>query len=357
MQSGIKDLFELTNTDVLLLRTTKYLQDPTFLYLTGLDPNRFDQNLVIIPKNKPRPILVVHESERKESQGLGVEVLGVKNQKEMLQKIKPLLQNKKVGIHYEIYPYNRVLALRKNFKPKKIVDISKAIGVLRQKKTPQELQKIKTACKITLEIFEQIPQLIKKYPTETALSEKLADLARQNNCGLSYPPIVATGKNAACPHHYPTRQKIQSNNFLLIDYGVSYQGYCADISRTFFVGNPSEEDRWNYWVVWQAQQAVMKMLAPGIVASEPYKVADRIIFSATKHHIPHALGHGIGLDVHDYPTRLAIDEKWILEKNNVLAIEPALYTKKFGIRIEDDVVVTENKNRPLTKAPSELICL
>ncbi|MDO8624821.1 MAG: Xaa-Pro peptidase family protein, partial [Candidatus Diapherotrites archaeon] len=222
-------------------------------------------------------------------------------------------------------------------------------------KTQSEIKKIKTACDITLEILDRLPQLLKRHKTERRLADALCRAARDNDCGLAYPPIVASGPHSGVPHHWPQEKRIRHNRILLIDFGVRYNGYCADLTRTYFLGRPSDQLKWEYWAVGQAKQKAFEAAKAGTNAHELYAIANNFLKKSIRQEIPHALGHGIGLQVHDYPTRLAIDEKWTLQDGQCLTLEPAFYTKKYGIRIEDDFYIQNGSAKWFTGAPDELL--
>ncbi|MDO8624692.1 MAG: aminopeptidase P family N-terminal domain-containing protein, partial [Candidatus Diapherotrites archaeon] len=185
MANRFSKLFAETGCDVVLLRNTPYTRDPNFGYASGLDQERFDSNLLILEKNKSKPALVLSSLEHlSPNENKTVSVLRVDSLKSFNALLRKRLRGKKIGIDFEKYSHGRAKALAKNFKPKKIIDIGPAFGKLRAVKTQSEIKKIKTACDITLEILDRLPQLLKRHKTERRLADALCRAARDTDCGL-----------------------------------------------------------------------------------------------------------------------------------------------------------------------------
>ncbi|MFH0954497.1 MAG: Xaa-Pro peptidase family protein [Candidatus Micrarchaeota archaeon] len=356
MRSKIRELFDKTGIDIALIRSFPNASDPNFAYFSGLSQKHYNENLMLLERGK-KPLVfcspLEFDSAKKNRQ---IRAVLLKTRKLFETTVQKKIRRKKAGINFEYYPNLNLKMLRK-FKPKKIINIGKALAELRETKTPSELSKIKKACQITEKTLSQIPKIVKIGMTEEKLAFELEILSRKLGAEeLAFPTIVAFGKNAATPHHESGPTKIQKGNFLLVDFGVKYQNYCSDVSRTFFVGKPTAKQNWAYWVVRQAQQKAFQTILPEKKAVEPFTIADRLLFSQFKQHLPHALGHGLGIKEHDYPARMGPNENWKFKAGQVLTLEPGIYLKnRFGIRIEDDVLVTKTKCHWLTKSPAKLV--
>jgi Xaa-Pro aminopeptidase len=160
----------------------------------------------------------------------------------------------------------------------------------------------------------------------------------------SFPSIVASGKNGATPHHVPTAAKL--SGFVVLDFGIIYRNYCSDITRTVFVGNPSSADRKTYERLLKVQEECIKKVVPGAKFEQIDAFAHKKVGTAMIHRV----GHSLGIDVHDVQPR-----PWTLQAGNIVTIEPGTYHKgKFGIRIEDDILVSNNGSTILTRASKEL---
>lgn len=172
---------------------------------------------------------------------------------------------------------------------------------------------------------------------------------------MSFDTMVLSGPKTASPHGIPGDRKIQQGDFILFDLGVEYNGYCSDITRTVAFGEPTEAQRDIYETVKEAEQCAIDLVRPGVKAMELDKAARDVITKAGYgDYFTHRLGHGLGISVHEYPSITGTND-FILEENMVFTIEPGIYHPDItGVRIEDDVVVTENGVEVLTKFPKEL---
>lgn len=357
MQGKIRELFEKLNVDIILVRSFPHTTDPNFTYFSGLSTHTFHSNWLLLEKNK-KPLVLCSPLERVEKEDLKrVRSITVRSEKQVREFFRKKVHNKKIALDFSFYPHSSFLKLKAILKPKKIVDMTKEVGEARSTKTKEEMQKLQTACKLTRETLERVPDFAKPGKTEKQLALELEFDARKNGAEkLAFQTIVAFGKNGAIPHHSTGKTRIQKGNYLLVDFGIKYKHYSSDLSRTFFVGKPGEEHQWNYWVVWYAQQQAFRQIKPGVEAPIAFQVADQILKKGFGQNLQHALGHGLGIEEHDWPQRIAPREAWRFEANQVLTLEPAVYFKnRFGIRIEDDIVVTKNGSRWLSKAPKELV--
>lgn len=244
--------------------------------------------------------------------------------------------------------------LRKNIDVK-LKTVSNIIEPLRSIKDSTETANIKTASKLAAQAFKQIKKSIKPGITENELAG-LLDLQVRKAGGInSFDTIVAFGANASAPHHQPTARKLKKNDTVLIDFGVKYKGYCCDITRCIAIGNPSKFYKKAYQTVQKAQAAAIKMIKPGVEFKKVDAAAREVISAAGLPVYGHGTGHGLGLEVHEEPV-ISQKTKGRLRPAMVLTIEPAVYIPgKLGIRIEDDILVTEKGCKILTSnCPAQL---
>ena len=173
---------------------------------------------------------------------------------------------------------------------------------------------------------------------------------------MSFETIVLSGARAANPHGMPEDVKIQDNKLLLFDLGVMKNGYASDATRTISIGKPSDFDADIHKIVLEAQMAAMDFVKPGVSALEIDKVARDVITKAGYgEYFVHRLGHGIGMDVHEFPS-IGGSEDIIIEEGMCFSDEPGIYIPgKVGVRIEDCLYVTETGCEPLTKTNKELM--
>ncbi|MER1984888.1 MAG: Xaa-Pro peptidase family protein [Solibacillus sp.] len=239
------------------------------------------------------------------------------------------------------------------------VPISGLIEKIRLIKTPEEINIIKVACEIADAAFTHILDFIKPGITELDVSNELEFFMRkQGATSSSFDTIVASGVRSALPHGVATDKVIERGDFVTLDFGAYYNGYISDITRTIAVGEPSAKLREMYEVVFQAQALALEKVAPGMTGIEADAVARNYL--AAKGYgeaFGHSTGHGIGLEVHEGPL-LSSRTETVLEPNMVVTIEPGVYVPGIGgVRIEDDIVITESGNKVLTHSSKQLIIL
>lgn len=240
---------------------------------------------------------------------------------------------KTIGINQDNITLNELKQLKKSIKAK-YTDISKICSTLRETKTEKEIRIIKRACSITTRILNKCIKNINKFNTEQQIAEFLKSETKKAGCELSWEPVVASGKNAAIPHHVP-KGKLQKG-FCIIDFGLVYKGYNSDMTRTIFLGKPTQKDRELYNLVLKAQEKAIENARPEVPIKKLEKEARKTLGKYSKYFI-HSLGHGIGVHVHELP-RISVNAKGRLKQGMVFTIEPGIYIKgKLGIRIEDDL--------------------
>lgn len=226
------------------------------------------------------------------------------------------------------------------------------------KKTEEEIKKLEIASQIADDCFEYICKNINIGMTEIEVAQIMDDFMIKNGAeGLAFETIVGSGINSAQIHSTPTDKKIEYGDVVLLDFGCKYQGYCSDISRTIFVGNIAEEQKQIYNIVLEAQLVATEKISEGMICNEADALA-RDVIKASGYDFAHALGHGIGTEVHEKPVISPKNDKDILEDNMVFTIEPGIYLEnKFGVRIEDTVVLENGKVRSLNKVTKDIIII
>lgn len=238
-----------------------------------------------------------------------------------------------------------------------LVPYNDELDRLRMVKTNEELECIKEAEHIGDLVFEQILKEIKPGVTELQIAAKIEYLLKMNGAeGISFDPIVASGVNSSMPHAVPSHKKIEIGDFLTMDFGCIYKGYCSDMTRTIVVGKASEKQKEIYNTVLKAQLAVLEQLKAGMQGKKVDAIARDIIYNAGYEGcFGHGLGHSVGLFIHESP-RASMTAEEIIGENMILTVEPGIYVKDFGgVRIEDLVVVTKDGCINFTSSPKELI--
>ncbi|MCI8652368.1 MAG: aminopeptidase P family protein [Angelakisella sp.] len=237
--------------------------------------------------------------------------------------------------------------------------VDSAILELRRIKDRQELDSIRAAQKITDEAFTQILDFITPGKTEQQVATQLEYFMKLGGAECtSFSTICVAGPNSSMPHGVPGTRPVQAGDFLTMDFGCMVNGYCSDMTRTVAVGQPTEEMKKVYHLVLDAQLAALGKIAPGVPCAEVDAAARNLIYGAGYEGcFGHGTGHSLGLEIHEDP-RFSTVSKASCEAGIVMSVEPGIYLSgRFGCRIEDIVVVTENGCEDLTHSPKELIIL
>lgn len=240
-----------------------------------------------------------------------------------------------------------------------ILSGTKDIKELRAVKSPMEIENIKKACEIAEKSLYEILPFIKEGVTELEVKELLVKQFIKNGAsGESFETIVAFSKNSAIPHHQTGTDKLTKNQPVLIDTGAIYNGYASDITRTFFFGTPSEKFVNAYNAVLKANLIAIERIESGISLKDADNVAREYLKSQNlADNFTHSLGHGLGLEIHEYPA-LSPKGEGTLHSDMVFTIEPGVYFDgEFGIRIEDTVMLENGKVKRLFKDEKKLLII
>ena len=230
-----------------------------------------------------------------------------------------------------------------------VLDCASELNLLRVIKSKKELSYIKKACKITQKAYHKVIKTIKIGESELDIKKRLEDtLFALGADGLAFDTIVAFGKNSAIPHHVSGKTKLKENSVILIDFGCTYFGYCADMTRTAFIGKPNKEFIFDYNAVLNANLKAEDEIVSGIDTVLADKIArDYLKEKKLDKFFTHSLGHGLGLEIHEEPY-LSPKKSSVLKNGTVFSVEPGIYkVGKYGIRIEDTVVLENGKVKRL----------
>ena len=241
----------------------------------------------------------------------------------------------------------------------KLVPYNAKIAGFRGVKEPYELEKMRKAQAITDAAFAEILGRVKVGMTEKELcAELIYCLLKNGGEGLSFDPIVVSGPNTSLPHGVPGDRKIQEGDFVTMDFGVLYGGYCSDMTRTIAVGYVTDEMEKVYKTVLKAQTAAIAASRPGMTGSDIDKVARDVITEAGYgQYFGHGYGHSLGLEIHESPNCNPKGTQAMVA-GNVTSAEPGIYLPgQFGVRIEDVIIFTEDGCENITKSPKDLIVL
>lgn len=254
--------------------------------------------------------------------------------------------------------YHKIMHVHKNVM---LVPTQGRIEELRMMKREDEIENIRKAAKITDECFDFILEKIRPGISESDISWEIEAFIRARGACLAFSPIVAFGKNTSQPHYKTSDLRLRTSDIILMDFGARVNGYCSDMTRIVFIGNPEAAWIKAYETVLDAQQKALEYLTgPGPVTRSG-RAADRIAHGIIKKAgfptYPHSLGHGVGLDIHEAP-RLTVKKDQKLKPGMVVTVEPGIYIEgQYGIRIEDLVLLKEDGMEILSKSKKEMIIL
>lgn len=270
--------------------------------------------------------------------------------------------DKHIGFESDHTNYSTYVTLNKNT-AFSFVPTTEVVEVLRQVKDEEEIQKLRKAESIGDIAFSHIiPFITMEYKnglTETDIALELERVMRMHGAsGNSFSPIVAAGAKSSLCHAVPGRETLNEGDFVVMDFGCVYEGYCSDMTRTIMIGQPSEKHQEIYNTVLKAQEAALAAIKPGLKGKDIDAVARNIIKEAGYgDYFGHGLGHSVGIDIHENP-RFSVTEERIITPGMVLTVEPGIYVPGFGgVRIEDMVVITEDGIDNLTHSSKGLIII
>lgn len=292
-----------------------------------------------------------------EAEGYEVITIGNGGYEETINDILKTDGVNRLGFEAEDTLYSTYSNFREKLNVREFVPVGNEITELRKIKTPKELEFIKKAEAIGDDAFSEILNFIKPGQTELEIAARLEYLLKvKGGSGLSFPAIVASGINSSMPHAVPSYKKVENGDFLTMDFGCIYEGYCSDMTRTIVVGKANEKQKEVYNTVLKAQLAVLDFIKAGYKGSEIDKIARDIIYKAGYEGcFGHGLGHSVGLFIHESP-RLSPSEDNTILAGMTETVEPGIYIKGFGgVRIEDLVVVTEDGCENFTHSEKKLI--
>ena len=261
-----------------------------------------------------------------------------------------------VGFEENYVTYAKYKEYMHKYKVNCLVETENMIEKQRMIKDEEEIEYIKKACKVTDDCFDHIVNYIRPGMTEKQIAREIDYYYYKHAEEMSFETIVASGENSSKPHAVPTDRKIQEEDIITIDMGCKVDGYCSDMTRTIFVGDVPQNMKEVYNLVLKNQEQALNDIHDGANTKQISKMVDND-FRLHNYDLIHALGHGVGLDIHESPV-LGINSEAILKENMVVTDEPGIYIPgQFGVRIEDTVLVNKATCEPLTKSPKKYVII
>lgn len=348
----LKNLLEKISAeevDAVLINKTANL-----FYFSGF---RGDSAVLLIGKNFCKLITDARYTEQASQQTKNFEI--VKHTEGLFKKVEEEIKNcgiKKLGFEGKVLTFAEYSHLKENLPEVELKSV--VIDELRQIKDAAEIELIKTACEIGDKAFAEILNFIEVGRTELSVATELEYLMKKFGAEkISFDTIVASGVRGSLPHGVASDKKISAGEFVTMDFGAIYGGYCSDMTRTIFVGKASERQAKLYNAVLSAQTYGLEVIKVGKGGKEiDAAVRTKLEQAGLGNYFTHSLGHSLGIEVHEEPRLSKLSTCESLKENMLVTDEPGIYIENVGgIRIEDTVLVTKNGAEPLTHSPKNLI--
>lgn len=275
---------------------------------------------------------------------------------EAVQKVVASRKLTRLGLQSDYVTLTQRKALAKRLGAKTLVPCNDGLLEQRSVKSSSEITAIKRALGIQQQAYLDTLAYIEPGRTEQQIAAYLEYRMRQLGAdGRSFPSIVAVDANAALPHAIPSGRKVKKGSSVLIDWGARYAGYCSDLTRVVAIGKMTARMQTIYKITLEAQLAGIRAIKPGAALADVDQAARSVIHKAGySKYFGHSLGHGIGLDIHELPT-LSARSEGVLKPGQVVTVEPGIYLPGVGgVRIEDDVLVTEKGHKVLSGLPKDI---
>ncbi|MFB1080428.1 M24 family metallopeptidase [Jeotgalibacillus sp. JSM ZJ347] len=328
-------------------------------YTTGFRSDPHERWLGVYIPAEGQAILICPgmEIEDAKSAGWHGPVIGYSDTESPLELLKAQAEEfKSIAIEKNHLTVERLELIQQVFGECQIYDAEHFMNKMRVIKTADEIKLLTKAAELADFAIETACSELAEGKTELDVLAKIEyELKKKGITEMSFSTMVLTGENASSPHGTPGETKIKHGDLVLFDLGVVYQGYCSDITRTVAFGDISDKQRDIYETVLKAEMTALEMVKPGVKASKLDLAARKVIEDAGYgDYFPHRLGHGLGLNVHEYPS-ITAESDIVLQEGMTFTIEPGIYVPGVaGVRIEDDVLVTEDGYKTLTKFPKSL---
>lgn len=346
----VRELMKEENIDGLIIDS-----NVNRFYLTGFTGTA---GRILFTPNNNYFITDFRYREQARQQVEGCEIVEIN--KDIIENTADILHNEEVsslGFEAETVTYQQYEKYRDKFQDIELKPTEGLIEKLRLIKDESEVKKIEEAVRISEKAFSHILEYIKPGITEREVALELEFFQKKNGGSKNaFEFIVASGKRSSMPHGAASDKKLEEGDFITMDFGTVYEGYCSDLTRTVVLGQPTSRQKEIYNLVLQAQKKVIDDIKPGMTTKEADAIARNIIKQAGfGDNFKHGTGHGLGIEVHEAP-RVSYTEEEELKPGMVISDEPGIYITDWGgVRIEDDLLITEAGCRVLSRAAKGLI--
>ena len=337
MKGRIKKIFENADADAIIIMNGSSV-DMTFFYVTGFESGLFENSAAVLYPDGSMAVICPELEEG--AAGGKAEVFS--NNKEKFELLKDKVSGERVGINSRAISHADFMKLKELLPEARFIDVGDAIRRARVVKDGEEIKRIKKAGEIASHVSNEIVPYLHEGVKESDILAEINYIMAKKGAMPSFDTIVAFGVNSSIPH-YSTGEK-EFEFPALMDFGARYGRYCSDMTRTFVSGR--EQSR-VYEIVREGQEIAFDMMKEGVKATVIQNEVDEFFSKHGFGKMIHSLGHSLGLEVHD---GFSMKDNFILKEGMVITVEPGIYLKdRWGIRIEDDVLVKRNGIEILTK--------
>ncbi|MCG7840973.1 MAG: Xaa-Pro peptidase family protein [Methanomassiliicoccales archaeon] len=341
---------------IVIMNAEEPLLDVAFPYITCTKAGLFEGCLGVITPDG-RSTIITSALEETSARGGKSEVLIYRTRKERDELASGFMKKfRTVGVNGQGITHANYLEIDRLTPNAELLDVSKGLETSRLIKDRDEIDRIRRACGIASRVAEDIPSILRKGMTEhEAAAEIDYRMMKLGASGTAFGTNASFGASSAEPHHGAEDIVLKEGHVALFDFGCKVDGYCSDITRTFFVNEVKDWQEHMYQVVLEAQGAALATIKAGANGKDVDAAARKVIdASEFKGLMVHSTGHGLGLSVHD-GGRMALDHDFLLKEGMVLTVEPGVYIAgRGGVRIEDDVLITKDGYEMLTDASKEM---
>jgi Xaa-Pro dipeptidase len=356
----LQELLKITDIDAVVLNPGS-----TLMYLTGMNFHLMERPVVLLITSDADPVIVLPhlESIKVESSSLTLSSFTYDDNpahwntafEKAVESIG--IDGKIVGVEANRLRFLELQFLKNAAPEAMFVEAGSVLNDLRLHKDQEEIESMRQAVHIAQDaLTATLPAIHAGVPEREIASELMLQLLHAgSDPEFPFAPIVSGGPNGANPHAAPGNRRLQSGDLLVIDWGASYGGYVSDLTRTFAIGQVDEEYRHIHEIVVQANAAGRAAARPGIPAGDVDRAARQVIEAAGYgQYFTHRTGHGLGMEGHEHPYIYGENQQ-ILEPGMAFTVEPGIYLPgRNGVRIEDDVIITEDRGESLSDFPREL---
>lgn len=353
--SGLEQNMKQSGIDTLLITDPKHVY-----YLTGFlsDPHERFLGAVLQSGNEPFMLVPALDEEAARAASDITDIITHQDTDNPYQILAAKLKGKigTIGLEKDNLSMTRYESLQEALSFSASFDVGPWLRELRMHKSAEEVGKLRHAISLIEQVLQKALKQVKEGVSENELVAEVEYQIRKLGAdGPSFDSMVLFGENAALPHGIPGKRLLQRGDLVMFDIGVYADGYASDITRTFAYGEITEEQTRIYNTVLAANEAAIAQIRPGVSFGSIDKAArDLITEAGYGEYFLHRLGHGLGIDVHEFPSVHGMNDL-LMSAGNVFTVEPGIYVPRVaGVRIEDDVLVTESGVEVLTTFPKQL---